>query len=283
MYFAGSLFFAFAITLFLVSKIAKMLNAKRPDIGWIFFALIAGSILAFVTIIALGMFVEGQDPNVMLGITLASAFIVSSAAYRYINKLNWSGAITLNIASIAVGVLTMVTAVVLNGESLSETIDTINITAKKNTSIVKSMTTDNLVHEGIQISDSTDATDASMSEEALNTDITDTNNVENEIATEDEEEPVFREIDLLPAGAVRDIKKRQKRVYVEPKFRVVSLGNIHSAVGHRIRIYRENGNMVIGALKRVDGNDAVISRYTSKGTVIMPISIAKIHKLEVYK
>ena len=281
MYFAASLFVAFAITLYAVSKIAKMLNAKRPEINWIFFALLLGSLLALVAVTALGIFVQDQDPNIMLAITLVTALIVSSAAYKYINNLNWSGAFTLNIASMAIGALTLVTAIVINGESLKETLDTLNITAKKNTSIVKSMATGNLAKGSLNGSEASlsASISASMSEDSLN------NDTEESIENADDEmlEPVITELDLLPAGTVRDIKQREKNVYVEPKFRVVSLGNIHSAVGHRIRIYRENGNIVTGALKRVSGNDAVISRYTGKGTVIMPISIAKIHRLEVYK
>jgi len=64
---------------------------------------------------------------------------------------------------------------------------------------------------------------------------------------------------------------------------VISISNIYSAVGHKVRIHRKNGNTIVGGLKQIDGNDAVISKYSSKGTVVMPISMAKIHKLEVYK
>jgi len=259
MYFVVSLFVAFLITLFSVSKIAKMLNAKRFDVSWVFFALLLSGILATAIIIALDIFLQVQDPKIMLAITLASAFVVSSAAYKYINKLNWSGAFTLNVASMAIGILTLVTAIVINGESINETFDKINISAKNNTSIVSSM--------------EIGTADASTIKELKNT----------EDETSENEDSVITELDFLPAGTVRDIKRKEKKVYIEPKFRVVSLGDIRSAVGHRIRIYRKNGNMITGALKRVDGNDAVISRYTSKGTVIMPISIAKIHKLEVYK
>ena len=126
MYFAASLFAAFVITLLLVSKIAKMLNAKRPEISWILFALIAGGILAAITTIVLNIFIQGQEPNVMLAMTLVATLIVSSAAYKYINKLNWSGAFTLNMASMAIGLLTLVTAVVINGESVSDTFNSLN-------------------------------------------------------------------------------------------------------------------------------------------------------------
>ena len=260
MYFAASLFVAFAITLFLVSKIAKMLNAKRPNIEWVLMSLIFSGALAAIPLILLGMFVQGFDPNVMLAITLVLTFIVSSAAYKYLNQLNWSGAFTLNIASIAIGLLTAVAAIVFNGESVKENLDFINISAKNNVSMIQSISTKNL------------NTDKSESEIA---------NDQDELSTNKED--VITELDLLPARAVNNIKKKEKRVYKEPKFRVISINNIHSAVGYRIKIHRKNGNTIIGGLKRVDGNDAVISQYTSRGTVIMPISMSKINKLEVYR
>jgi len=269
MYFAASLFVALVITLLLVSKIAKMLNAKRFEINWIFFALIIGIGLTTIAVILLNMFVQNLEPNIMLAMTLVTALIISSAAYKYINKLNWSGALTLNIASMAIGLLSLVTAVVINGESISETFDTLNISAKNNTAMIKSIAT------GESISDRREETPEDGSESA----IADT---ENDISAENDEASIT-ELDLLPAGAIRDIKKKENRVYIEPKFRVISIGNIHSAIGHKIRIHRKNGNTIIGALKRIDGNDAVISKYSNKGTVVMPISIAKIHKLEVYK
>jgi len=270
MYFAASLFAAFVITLLLVSKIAKMLNAKRPEISWILFALIAGGVLAAITTIVLSIFVQGQEPNVMLAMTLVATLIVSSAAYKYINKLNWSGAFTLNMASMAIGLLTLVTAIVINGESLSDTFESLNISAKNNTAMVKSMAT----------ADSIDDAVATISEDNIDNaeDIAE----EDETSAEDEVHAVT-ELDLLSPSAARDIKKKEKRVYVEPKYRVISISNIYSAVGHKIRIHRKNGNVIVGGLKQINGNDAVISKYSSKGTVVMPISMAKIHKLEVYK
>lgn len=271
MYFAASLLAAFVITLLVLSKIAKMLNAKHYEIGRILIAFIAGGILAAITAIALGIFVQGQEPNVMLVLTLISTLIVSSAAYKYINKLNWSGAFTLNMASMAIGLLTLVTAVVINGESVSDTFDTLNISARNNTAMVQSMAT----------ADNLDDAMATASED----NIENAENINSEEALAEEEEPVLTELDLLSPKAVKDIKKKEKRVYVEPKFRVISIGNIRSAVGHKIRIYRKNGNTIVGGLKKIQGNNAVITQYSSrgKGKVTMPISIAKIHKLEVYK
>ena len=133
MYFAASLFVASAITLFLVSKIAKMLNAKRPGIEWVLLSLVISGALAATTLVLIGIFIQELDPNIILGITLITVFIVSSAAYKYLNQLPWSGAFTLNIASVSIGLLTVIAAIVLNGESIKESLEFVNITAKNNT------------------------------------------------------------------------------------------------------------------------------------------------------
>ena len=284
MYFAASLIAAFIITLFLVSKIAKMLNAKRPDIGWVLFALVAGGVLATIAVIAMGIFVEEQDPNIMLAITLVSAFLVSTAAYKYINNLNWSGAFTLNIASMAIGLLTMVAAVVLNGKPLNETLNSVNSSLSNisNGELVMSPATEQKdINATADQGEADDLTNnpANNPEAPIASDVL---NSENDMLTDDEE-PVITELDLLPPSAAHEIKKKQQKVYIEPKFRVISIGNIQSAIGYRVRIHRRNGNTITGALKRVSDGDAVVSRYTNKGTVVMPISLAQIHKIEVYK
>jgi len=257
MYFAASLFVASAITLFLVSKIAKMLNAKRPGIEWVLLSLVISGALAATTLVLIGIFIQELDPNIILGITLITVFIVSSAAYKYLNQLPWSGAFTLNIASVSIGLLTVIAAIVLNGESIKESLEFVNITAKNNTLVAS----DNQKHNSTSSQESAN----SKKNKSFN------------------EEATITELDLLPAEAVKNIKSKEKRIYKEPKFRVISIRSIHSAVGHRIKIHRKNGNTMTGGLKRIDGNDAVISRYTSRGVVIMPISISQIHKLEVYR
>lgn len=267
MYFAAALLVALVVTLLSVSKIAKMLNAKNHEIGSIFGAFIVGGIFAIISIISLNMLGLMRDPNVMMAVTFIVAFIVASSAYKYINKLSWGGAFTLNTASLAIGSLTMVAAIVLSGESMKDSLDFINITAKNNLSAVESMVGKNTVQTPERAA--TAATAAATT--AIKED------------TSEVLEPVITELDLLPARAVRHMKKKEKKVYIEPKFRVVSIGNIHSAVGHKVRIHRKNGNTVMGGLKSVAGGDVVISRYTNRGTVVMPISIAKIHKVEVYK
>ena len=273
----GSLIFAFLVTLFLVSKIASMLHAKKPDMGRIFLASIVGSIAAAITLIPLGIFLGGIDPNIMLILSIAIVFIVSSMAFKYINVMTWGGAITTNVANIVLSLVALTASVVLNGGSINETVAQMGSIAKENSNMVQSVATGDL--------NAVMSTDSEMSSENSNMDQED-----NEIPANDEElvldddlEPTFKESDLLPAGTVRELKAKEKKVYIEPKFRVVSISSIRSAVGKNIRILNSNDTSITGLLRKVNGNNAVIEQRLGGGLATTPVSLAKIRKLEVYR
>lgn len=269
MYFAGSLFAAFVITLLAVSYIAKMLLAKRPGIAWIFLASLSGSILAGIALIPIKIYVQGLEPMVMLIISLVVVLIVSSAAFKYINQMSWSGAITTNIANVVISLMTVVAAVFLNGESIKDTISIVTSTAKTNSAMMESVAIGEI-----------EVQDALQSHELI-TEIEE----DNISSFEEELEPVATEKDFLLPGAVKALEAKKKKVYIEPKFRVVSIGNIRSAVGQKIRILQKNGTTVLGSLKSVKGDDVIVARRltASSGEAVTPISIARIRKLEVYR
>ncbi|MEB8431296.1 hypothetical protein OO007_03590 [Cocleimonas sp. KMM 6892] len=266
----GSLIFAFLITLFLVSKIASMLHAKKPDMGRIFLASIVGSIAAAITLIPLGIFLGGIDPNIMLILSIAIVFIVSSMAFKYINVMTWSGAITTNIANIVLSLVALTASVVLNGESIDETLSKISGVAKENANMVQSVAKGDL--------DAVMSKDTSMEQES-----NEQAAMDEEVALDDDIEPTFKESDLLPAGTIKELKAKEKKVYIEPKFRVVSISSINSAVGKNIRILNSNDASITGLLRRVSGNNAVIEQHIGGGIATTPISLAKIRKLEVYR
>ncbi len=270
MYFVASLVAALIVTVFLVSKIAKMLHAKRPDVGRVLLASLLGIVFAMVSLALIGAFVKGVEPMMMLTLSVVVVLIVSSAAFKYINQMSWSSAITTNIANVALSLMTLVAAVVLNGKSLDETISVVSSNAKDQTQIIGSVAKGEMGVEGIIAAQQ-------ASNEVLEEDST---------GYQDEElEPVITEKELLPPGAIRALDAAKKITYVEPKFRVVSIGSIHSAVGQKVRILRKNGSTVLGSLSSIRGNDAVIlSRLTtSSGEAVIPVSIARIRKLEVYR
>jgi len=276
----GSLILAFLITLFLVSKIASMLHAKKPDMGRIFLASIVGSIAAAITLIPLGIFLGGIDPNIMLILSIAIVFIVSSMAFKYINVMTWGSAITTNIANIVLSLVALTASVVLNGGSINETVAKMTSVAKENANMVQSVATGDLNAVLPNDSENTDEVnqDASMDQ---NGNVIAAN--DEEISLDDDLEPTFKENDLLPAATVRELKAKEKKVYIEPKFRVVSISSIHSAVGKNIRILNTNDTSITGLLRKVKGNNAVIEQHLGGGIATTPVSLAKIRKLEVYR
>lgn len=269
MYLIGSLLLAVGISVFVVSKIAEMLHAKKPAMERIFLASLVGGIAAFITLVALGALVKDVDPMIMMIISILAMFIVSSLAFKSINQMSWSGAITTNIANIAIVLMTVTAAVVLNGESIGKVIKSVQNTFNTNTVIVENIAAGNT--DIAAITDEINSQSESMESEE-------------EVALEDEDfEPTFKEVDLLPAGTVKELEAKKNKVYKAAKFRVISLSNARSAVGKNIRIQNTNGRSITGALKTINANDLVIEQRINGGLAITPISFAKIEKLEVYR
>lgn len=266
MIFFASLAAALGATLWLVSYIAKMLLAKRPGMGWILLAWITGSVLAAIAVIPLSMFGGDLDPQILFIATLVLSFIISSAAYKYINQMGWGGAFTTNIASSVIALVAIVLAVVLSGNSLKETFNTVNMAAQQNASLAESYVDNG--QAGDQVDDQTLDNENEVLEETANLD--------------DDLEPVFKEVDMLPKGAVKELQAKQKP-YVSPKYHVVQIGRINSLVGRSIRIRKSNGRVVAGSLQKVRGNNAVIKQRIHGGEAVIPVSIATIRKLEVYR
>ncbi|MEE9310382.1 MAG: hypothetical protein V3U64_05120 [Cocleimonas sp.] len=286
MYFYASLFIAFVITLFVVSKVAKMLLAKRPNITWVFLASLIGISAAIVVFLSLYIFVSGVDPMVMLITSLSTMFIVSSGAFKYINKMSWTSAITTNVAHIALVLITLTAAVVLNGRSMDETLSVVSTTAKEYISVVGLASG----HKDTIIIDNSDliAIDSELganqsADQSLinNTVLAEEPIVENEV--DDGLEVLITERDLLSPSTLRALKGSEKQTFVEPKYRIISIASIHSVVGQPIRILRKNGKVVAGSLKKINGSDAYVAQRLRTGVATTPIAIAKIRKLEVYR
>ncbi len=218
MYLTLSLLVAVVVTLLVISKIAKMLLAKRPQLEWITVASVVSAVIAIITYVGLNLFVVGLDPMVMLGVTFGTMLIVSSAAFKYINQMGWGAAIVTNVANVVVILATSVAAIVLNGESLSETISSITHGAKNNTAMVGSM-----VNGSEFTNPALESTEMNLPEE--------------DVLDDDGNEPMITELDLLPKSAVKALDK--KRIYIEPTFQVVSIDSIHSLTGQTIKIHQK--------------------------------------------
>ncbi len=269
MYLILSLLLAVGISVFAVSKIAEMLHAKKPGMERIFLASLIGGVAAFLTLVALSALVKNVDPMIMMILSILAMFIVSTLAFKSINQMSWSGAITTNIANIALVLMTITAAVVLNGESIDKVIKSVQNTFNANTVIVENIAEGN--------------TDIAAITDEINSQ-TELMESDEEVALEDEDyEPTFKEVDLLPAGTVKELEAKKNKVYKAPKFRVISLNNARSAVGKNIRIKNTNGTSITGALKNISANDLIIEQRINGGLATTPISFAKIEKLEVYR
>ena len=215
---------------------------------------------------------------VMLIASLSAMFIVSSAAFKYINQMSWTGAVTTNIANIAIVLITMTAAVVLNGKSLEEEFLAVNTVAKDNMSIVRSAPSD--YQDNITIDDT------SLEIEGDSLAIDGGNVLPAEAAEVNEfesEEPQITERDLLPPGAAKALERKKNIVYREPKYHVTNIGNVRTLVGQTVRILKSNGNSISGALQKVDGSEVFVEQRIANGTAVAPVAIAKIRKLEVYR
>jgi len=284
MYFAISLIAAAVITFYLVGRITKMLHAKRHGPVWVFVASLVGLGLSSLALIPLGMYVKGLQPIEMFIVTLALVFVIMSIAFKYINQMNWSAAITTNVANIVIGLITVVTAIVVNGESLEDSFRTVAHMTKEKASLVQSVVTGEEVFDENQQEAMTVDSEASDSDVVEETGATMADDIaETEGESEDALEPSLSELDLLPPAAVAEIKKKKQHVYVEPKFRVISLGALNSAVGKTIRIHRKNAGSVTGILVKRSARDVVIKQRMKGGSAITPIAVSRISKLEVYR
>ncbi len=281
MYFYASLFAALVITILVVSKIAKMLLAKRHSFAWVLTASLIGGLVAVVAYVLLSMFVHGIDPTVMLIASLSTMFIVSSAAFKFINKMSWSGAITTNIANIVVILITVTAAVVLNGKSLEHEFAALNLKANDQMLIVESAASHH--DEMVEVIDDEQGMESGLGLDDISDDFLPEPVVADNEFTDEEEEPQITERDLLPPSSAKELEKKEKVVYIEPKYRTIGVSSIGSLVGQTIRVLKSNGNTVSGALKSVKGSDIYLVQRISNGFATTPIAIAKIRKLEVYR
>jgi hypothetical protein len=261
MYLMLSLLVAVGVTLFVVSKIAKMLLAKRSGLEWITVASIVSALIAVVTYVTLNIYVAGLEPMMMLGITFGAMILFSSIAFKVINQMSWGAAIATNVANVVIMLATAIGAIVLNGESLNKMVDSITHSAKSNTMMVSSMV------KGTELVEPA-STEVGIPEE--------------DMLEDSESEPMITELELLPKAEIKE-EQKEKTIFVAPKYHVVSIDNIKSFVGKSLKIHTIKDTVIIGQLQQVKGNDAMLYRRVNGGTAITPIEFSSIKKLEVYR
>lgn len=253
MYVALSLLVALGITAFVVSRLMEMLSAKEPGIERVVAAILVGSIAAIAALVAMMALFSDLDALTMMLASIAVMFLVATLAFKSINKMTWAGAITANIASISLLLITATAALVFNGIKPNQTIETVRNTFHEKTSIVTGKPVPK-VEEAVE-------------EEEYNAN------------------PTFREVDLLPPATVQEMKEKKKVVYKEPKFQAIKLSEIGSVIGKKIRIDNNNatGSKVEGVLRGINGNDIIIEQRKHGGVATIALSKSRIKGLEVYR
>jgi len=274
MYYIISLVFAFVVTLLFVSKVAEMLLAKRFSFSWIALASISGVVAAAIAYLLLSIFITDVEPMIMMIVSISVMFLSFCTAFKYINIMSWSGAITTGVANIASILIALTAAVVLNGQSLEKEFARIAKNVSSNTSMITAVATgdDNFeISEGLSeepvLNENGEVVSESLEEEYV----------------DDNAEPVVKELDLLLPAAIAEIKKKEKKTYKEPKYHLANVNSIHSFVGQPIRILRSNGSVIAGSLKKINGSSAYVAQRLYSGVATVPVSIASIRKLEVYR
>jgi hypothetical protein len=94
----------------------------------------------------------------------------------------------------------------------------------------------------------------------------------------EEEELFFSEADLLP------MKIQAKNLKLAEKaFKEMSPYKANSVKGARVRLFKQNGDLVKGNIVGLEGNNLIIAKsVASKGIIRAPVPLASIKKLEVY-
>lgn len=137
MYLTLMLLISAAITFFIASRITQFFLAERPEVKWVVFASLGSVLIAMITFIGLNFIVAGIDlsaadpsqtltkrhPTVMFIITISIMLLLSSVAFKVINKMGWGSAIVTNIASVAVMLVASVGSVTLNDNKISSEIE----------------------------------------------------------------------------------------------------------------------------------------------------------------
>ena len=105
-----------ALSLFILSKIANYFLAKRPEIKWIFLAVMGSAVIALISYIGLTFVIALLDlpvtdpsqtlaklhPLLVMVISSVVILLLSSVAFKSINQMCWPSAITTNFVSLAI-------------------------------------------------------------------------------------------------------------------------------------------------------------------------------------
>ena len=117
-----------ALSLFILSKIANYFLAKRPEIKWIFLAVMGSAVIALISYIGLTFVIALLDlpvtdpsqtlaklhPLLVMVISSVVILLLSSVAFKVINQMCWPSAITTNFVSVVIVTIALSGSLSLN-------------------------------------------------------------------------------------------------------------------------------------------------------------------------
>ncbi|RTZ66740.1 MAG: hypothetical protein DSZ29_02355 [Aquificaceae bacterium] len=246
---------AFIATLWVTSFFANLLHAKKPDMAWIALSWLIAVSISIAILLGIKIFIV--DKYLEVAVLYFVPLLSFTLAYKIVNKMNWSAAITTNIITISVGAIAIVITIISLGKPLEKTLNEMAVTAG--------------------LSDRVIADDTAVS----TLDLDNIDESEEEIV-----DVVLTDADLLSPkvkAALDKQKKREVKSYKEPKFRLISLRRARGAIGYKIRLLKNNGKVVEGALSRISGGELIVKQNLYGGIATTPIAMNSIKKLEVYR
>ncbi|HIO92475.1 MAG TPA: hypothetical protein EYG68_06460 [Leucothrix mucor] len=242
---------AFAVTLWITSFFARLLNAKKANMAWIAVSWLIGIILSVVAVI--GVNILALEQYLEVAATYFLPLVIFTLVYKVINQMDWMAALTTNIVAIAVGIIAVVLTIVSLGKPLETTI--VNLASKA----------------GFLDKNIAEKSDTLMAEVDVE---------------EDEIEPVFKDADLLNPRVIKALaiqKNQKEKGYKEPKFHLISVRYASGAIGYKVRLSQNNGKIVEGSLSKIQGGQLVVKQNLYGGIATTPIAISSVKKLEVYR
>ena len=251
----------FLVTLFLTSHIAKQVHGKYWKMPMIFVSWLVGGIFAFLTFVSFDLLPIGDlDPTVISFLKYSLPLLVATIIFMLLIRVDFMGALTVNIAGLFISLILSVTAIVVLGHSIEKTMATGNIalqTAKAN--VVAMIKGEPVDQEAL----------AALSPV--------------EVEEVEELDPVYTNKDFLTPAAQKALEAQEARVYTDPRYRVINVLSARRVIGKRVRASWKGGKVSVGKLEGVQGGDLIMSMRRKEGTAQVPIAMSSLKKLEVYR
>ena len=249
----------FLLTLWLTSHIARQLHARQWKMPFVLGAWVAGLVFTFASLVLVD--VLGLEQPLKLGLQILLPVFFSTLAFVLFTQSTPGSAFTINIASVFIGLILAVVAIVVIGLPVDKTMQAGQAVFTNAKSSVITMITGKEAEPAIRVS--------IHEPEAEDVEI--------------EPEPVYKTKDFLPDSARLALERAETKVYTEPHYRNMSIFNARRAVGMRIRASWKDGTISLGKLEAVQGGDLIVSLRRREGVAQVPIAMSSLKKLEVYR